>query len=208
MVSEEIACGRFSLGQMLSETMIAQELGVSRTPVREAFSHLEFRGLLITKPQSGTYVFDANEAAIKDLFEVSSCMEMQGLQSALQNDESALPKLVSEISEQMTDAFIVKDQDRYSALDRQFHRVFVASSGNKLLTSLYDPVSFKIQALAHVGIVREPLDKKYHEEHLNIAIEIARKGMDATRLLFSHHLDEAKAFQQLRTVSGSCSGTI
>ena len=138
MVSEEIACGRFSLGQMLSETMIAQELGVSRTPVREAFSHLEFRGLLITKPQSGTYVFDANEAAIKDLFEVSSCMEMQGLQSALQNDESALPKQVSEISEQMTDAFIVKDQDRYSALDRQFHRVFVASSGNKLLTSLSD----------------------------------------------------------------------
>jgi len=66
---------------MLSKNQIATDLGVSRTPVQEAFFHLEFQGLLVTKPQSGTFVFSPSPEDIKEIFEMRSCLEMRGFQT-------------------------------------------------------------------------------------------------------------------------------
>jgi len=65
---------------MLSKNQIATDLGVSRTPAQEAFFHLKFQGLLVTKPQSGTFVFFPSPEDIKEIFKMRSCLEMRGFQ--------------------------------------------------------------------------------------------------------------------------------
>ena len=79
-LGEDIRDERLKLGQMLSKNQIVTDLGVSRTPVREAFSYLEFQGLLVTKTQSGTFVFSPSPEDINEIFEMRSCLEMRGFQ--------------------------------------------------------------------------------------------------------------------------------
>ena len=69
-LGEDIRDDRLKLGQMLSKNQIVTDLGVSRTPVREAFSYLEFQGLLLAKPQSGTFIFSPSPEDSKEIFEM------------------------------------------------------------------------------------------------------------------------------------------
>ena len=72
---EDILSGRFQVDEELKETAIAEELGVSRTPVREAFRQLELEGLIRIVPNKGAYVSGISESDVSDIFEIRSLLE-------------------------------------------------------------------------------------------------------------------------------------
>jgi len=188
VLGEDIRDGRLKLGQMLSENQIATDLGVSRTPVREAFSHLEFQGLLVTKPQSGTFVFSPSHEDIKEIFEMRSCLEMRGLQSSLHTSENIFSETLQNISEEMDYAFRAGDEDNYAKLDHKFHESFIAFSGNRLLGSVYDPISLKLLALANNNLVLKMVDEVSHSEHMQIARSFGKKQFGEVKSLMTQHL--------------------
>ncbi len=187
-LAQEISEGRLRLGQMLSETRIAEDLGVSRTPVREAFSHLEFRGLLLTKPQSGTYVFDPSQADIDELFDMRGVLELKGFTASQLAARSELSGTLMQFGEQMEDAFRANDAAAYAQLDNRFHESFVGFSGNRLLASLYEPISLKIRALTNNGLVKSILDEAGHAEHLAIARKFSQNQFQEAKDIATRHM--------------------
>lgn len=163
----EIVGGRLRLGEMLSETRIATSLSVSRTPVREAFSRLENEGLLITRPKSGTYVFDPDESELRDLGEMRVCLEVEALRLSLQRSATALSADIDAIRPAMLNAFERDDPARYIQADRAFHQAVVERSENQLLIDMYRPIANKLCAIANGrGWSLDPA--RTHQEHLRL----------------------------------------
>jgi DNA-binding GntR family transcriptional regulator len=185
-VGEEIANGTLKLGQMISETMISEQLGVSRTPVREAFTRLEYKGLLITKPRSGTYVFEADENKRSELFDVSAGMELQGLRLSSQVQQPRFRDEIIQVSEKMSVTF-QRDEATYHSLNAEYHELFVQYSGNNLMLEIYDTVQHKIRALSNAGFFREMISESCHAAHMAIAHCVQKnEKREAFKLLSDH----------------------
>jgi DNA-binding GntR family transcriptional regulator len=187
-VGADIANGTLQLGQMISETMISENLGVSRTPVREAFTRLEYKGLLITKPRSGTYVFEADEKNRSELFDVSAGLELQGLRLSSQVQQSEYCEEIIHVSDKMNATF-QKDEASYHSLNADFHKIFVEYSGNNLMLEIYDTVQHKIRALSAAGFFREMVSESCHTAHMMIAHCVQKEETGEAFELLSKHMN-------------------
>lgn len=189
VVSKEIGEGRFKMGQMISELQIANELGVSRTPVREAFSRLEYRGLLVTIPQSGTYVFEATPEEFRDLSRMRACLEIQGLQQSIETANTQLTRDLLELCEEMTEARKADDGQAYQVLDSRFHNSFITNSGNKLLMDMYEPISLKVSALRNNHSLSDTFSESAHGDHLEISRLVEQSHFAQALDLVREHLN-------------------
>ncbi|MGR3492817.1 MAG: GntR family transcriptional regulator [Shimia sp.] len=168
VVSEEIASGRFKVGQMLSELKIARELDVSRTPVREAFTRLEHKGLLVTVPQSGTYVFETSPKEFLDLANIRGCLEVEGLRQGYDGPKGAFMDELSQVSDALEFAIAREDRAEFQELDQRFHSAFVRHSGNALLLDMYRPIGLKFKALVNNDLVSNYRDTVLEGDHRSI----------------------------------------
>lgn len=188
-ICAEIESGGIKVGQMLSESMIAERLGVSRTPVREAFSHLEQKGLVLTQPKKGTFVFDPDKQAVSDLFQVSGGLELQGLRLSLRTNREALRDNVSELFVEMDRAFSTDRANEYQLMNAAMHGAFVYFSGNLLLIEIYETLEIKLKALSHTSVNREMFNNKIHDEHRKIVDAVVGDSPEQAIPLLETHLD-------------------
>jgi DNA-binding GntR family transcriptional regulator len=184
-ICSEIETGRFALGQMLSETMIATRLGVSRTPVREAFSHLEQRGLVITQPKKGTFVFDPDQAAITDLFDVCDGFETNGLRlSARHSNSGLLATLESEV-DKMDGDFQAGRELSFHGHAAGFRRALVSFSESPLLVELYEGLSIKLSALSCAHVYRDHFVEEAFSRYRDTLTELSANKLDAACARFA-----------------------
>src|SRR5260221_9041097 len=85
-IRDLIITGKLALGEQLSENTLAEQLGVSRTPVREAFLRLESEGLVEVRPQRGTFVFQYDATELREILELPEGLEVGALRIALGRD--------------------------------------------------------------------------------------------------------------------------
>src|SRR2546430_8168411 len=97
---EAIIDGEFALGAVISEEMIAQSFGVSRTPVREAMGLLQSQGLVVIRPQVGSFVFTPSATDISALCAFRSIIEPKAAELAYRHDRTgAIASMASAIAE-------------------------------------------------------------------------------------------------------------
>ncbi len=123
----------------LTEEMVASELGVSRTPVREAFLMLEAVGLLQLVPRKGALVMAITSRQVQDVMEVRSVVETWCASRVLADDElrRSLVEALSAFHEELI-ALGDEDPTRLIETDRRFHRELVAAAGNQVMLDLYE----------------------------------------------------------------------
>ena len=127
-------------GARLLEQDLAQSLGVSRVPLREAFRMLAGEGLVVIQPRRGAVVSERSDAELRELFEVRSMFECAAARRlAGTRPVVALDKLDAMIAE-MKAAVRLKDMEAYSRLAARFHDFMVAASDNGLLLKLYEQI--------------------------------------------------------------------
>lgn len=144
---EQIASGRLALGAPLSDKALADELRISRTPVREALLQLRSEGLVVMHPQSGTYVFDATPREVEEICQVRAILETGALQVLTRRE---LPALVESLQRNVREAAAALRAGEYARcddLDTAFHEAIVALCGNAMLVATYRLVSDKVRAL-------------------------------------------------------------
>jgi DNA-binding GntR family transcriptional regulator len=147
-IRELIVSGRLALGEQLSESVLAEQLGVSRTPVREAFLRLETERLVEVRPQRGTFVFQYNLAELRDICELREVLETGALRIALsRNRGEAIERLAHETEAAETARVI--DPGPYQAFDNSFHDSLVKASANKELIEAYDRISGRVRAIRY-----------------------------------------------------------
>lgn len=146
-VRQAIIDGDFALGEQISEERLAESLGVSRTPVRDAMIRLQLQGLVSIQPKRGTFVFDPVPQDVIDVCRFRKMLETGAIRLALGHARAALVKDLQVIVVRMRDALADGDAVAYGRLDSSLHQCFVNHSGNPYIRDAYDLVSGQIAAL-------------------------------------------------------------
>ena len=132
-IREDILSGKYKENDELKEMTIGEELGVSRTPVREAFRQLELEGLIQIIPNKGAYVTGITKKDVKDIYMIRSLLE--GLCAAWAT-ENISNELMEELEENvyLADFHVQKEHfEQVAQLDNRFHEIMYIASGSKQL---------------------------------------------------------------------------
>ena len=194
-VKERLLDGRFPGGTLLSENALAQQLEISRTPIRQAFGQLEAEGLVELYPRRGALVVPISASEADDVHEARELIEshcarrasgahlQQELHAAIEAQEVALAAGGGGFAEQ----------------DRRFHRAIVAAAGNDLLTRAYDALADRQQRIAATTVARDPSRiERFIAEHREIAAALADDDGDVAAERLSAHLRSAHALSRRR----------
>lgn len=189
---EAIINGTLGPGERLMEIQLAEELGVSRTPVREAIRKLELEGFVVMVPRKGAYVSGISLKDIADVFEVRAALESlaAGLAAERITDEELeeLERILVRKSEIIEE----KDVSLFVESDTRFHETLYQASRNQRLIQILSNIRDEIQrfrsvSLAYPGRMREAL-----EEHRKIVEAISERNIVLAQALAWEHIENAE----------------
>lgn len=144
-VTTAILNGDLHPGDKLVEERLANQLNVSRIPVREAMQQLEQIGLVTRIPYKGTFVSTLEEQDIRELYELRLPLECLAARLAADKKDAATMGMLARVIEEMEIAAGEKDRRKMIELDAKFHDTLIQISGNRLLVSVWGPVSLKMR---------------------------------------------------------------
>jgi DNA-binding GntR family transcriptional regulator len=191
-VKERLLDGRYAGGALLSENEVSQRLGLSRTPVRQAFVQLEAEGLLELYPKRGALVVPIAASEVEDVFEARMLVEEHCARRAAAAGAGLAVELDEAIAE--GDRAVREDSSAgFARADRRFHRAIVHAAGNAILTRLYDALRDRQQRIAAVSLARNPADaQRFIADHREIAAALERRDGSAACELVAAHLRSAR----------------
>lgn len=186
-VRERIIDGRVRLGAGLSEQSLAAELGISKTPVREALLQLKQEGLVQVQPQRGTYVFRLEADQVTQITELREVLELAAAKAALQRNADALAERMTGLLEGMRKAYERDDRVAYRRLDGDYHDAIIDLCGNDYIRTAYRQISFCIAALRSRLSNEVLLNKASLADHREM-LRLVRAGDTAalTKLMRTH----------------------
>jgi DNA-binding GntR family transcriptional regulator len=123
-------------GEVITEGGLAREIGVSRTPVREALLRLEVEGLVTLQPKRGAVVAEFSMHDVEDVLEARVLVENHTAARSFAHRDTLLPK-ASEIHEEMKQRRNERDTAGFTDADRRFHELIVDAADNAVLSSIY-----------------------------------------------------------------------
>lgn len=188
---EAILQGRLRPGERLMEIQLAEEMGVSRTPVREAIRKLELEGFVVMVPRKGAYVAGISVKDIVDIFEVRAALE--GLAAGL-----AAERITDEEMDQLERSIHkinLSDEHDLKAIvegDTTFHALIYKSSRNQrleqIIMNLHEQINrFRITSLSQPGRLKIALD-----EHTKIVEAISDRNVEEAHQLATEHIENAE----------------
>lgn len=182
--------GRFPAGTLLSENELAKRLGISRTPVREAFLQLEAEGLLELYPRRGALVTPTSPSEADDVLEARLLIERHCISKVADQGAPLAAMLRESIAEQQQ--CLAPDGPSYAVADRRFHRLIVLANGNDVLTRVYDALRDRQQRITASAASRDPERiAMFIAEHEQIAEAIERGDADTAVQRITDHLRHA-----------------
>ncbi|MFP5451167.1 MAG: GntR family transcriptional regulator [Thermoleophilia bacterium] len=155
-VKERVLDGVYPGGELLSEGEVAAELGLSRTPVREAFLLLEAEGLMRLYPKRGALVVPVSPDEVRDVMETRQVVERHAAaRVATRAPEGVIDELQGLVDEQAARA-AEGDGAGFVDADRRFHRTLVEGAGNAVLLRLYDTLRDRQRRMGTATVTRDP----------------------------------------------------
>lgn len=186
-IRDLIITGHLAMGEKISESKLAEQLGISTTPVREAFAFLEREGLVSILPQRGTFVFKLQPGELNYICELRVALEPAALQLAMERQREPFLAALGETVESMERAIGKSDIPTYLTLDTRFHQTFFDHSGNPYLERAYGLISGKIAALRNRLGTDPHHTAKSLREHRSMLGHLAKgRTTDAIQVLLKH----------------------
>lgn len=180
--------GAVPMGSRLDENALAKQLGVSRTPVREAVGRLAQEGLIEYRPFQGNFVRLITLEQARELFQVRKSLEGLATRLAVQNlDDRGLAELEG-ILEEVQAALDAENIDQYSLADRNFHRAIATLAGNHTLNALLQQLSDQIQLARLLANRDESVVKRTANERPLILRALRERDADAAARLMEDHI--------------------
>lgn len=187
-IREGILSGKYKQNEELKENTLGQELGVSRTPVREALRQLELEGLVKIIPNKGAYVIGLTERDIKDIYDARSALE--GL-CARWAAEYITDEQLKELSENVELSEYYAARGNYAQvceLDTKFHEILYQASGSRIMEQMMLNFHHYVERVRRVSLATEGRAEKSNEEHRRIVRAIAEKNPKQAEELAHRHV--------------------
>lgn len=187
---KRILDGRFPGGELITEGDISEGVGISRTPVREAFLRLESEGLLRLYPKRGALVTPISVGQVESVMETRLVIERHALTKVIALGVTPLAELEKELARQTRFAENSRPREFVEA-DREFHRLYVAAAANPILLGLYDSLRDQQSRMGLSAIARdERRTAQIIEEHTRILAALARPSAEEAVAVIDDHLSE------------------
>lgn len=184
---EEILTSRLAPGTELNEVALAQELGTSRGPLREALGRLAAEGLVTIVPRRGAMVSRLTREEFLDSYRVREALESLAVRLAV-------PRLTDEdlaslraMSDEMIAHADADDQQRFFEVNARFHQAFVAASGNEKLQEIHRVLIAQMGRMLSTSLaLRGSMQQSVAEHRAILGAVEARDAERAVRLLEEH----------------------
>lgn len=190
-LEQQILSGVYEPGAVLSENRLSADLGVSRTPVREALARLESQGLLQTVPNRGIVVSGVTLEDAADIYEIRLRIEgMAAAKCAGQLTPEQLARL-TEIVELQEFYAGKENAQRLRVLDSDFHQAIYEFCGSPVLTSILTELHHKLQRFRTLSLSRPERTALAVAEHKQILDAIAVGDAAGAQELTARHIQNA-----------------
>lgn len=189
---QAILTGELKPGERLMEIHLADKLGVSRTPVREAIRRLELEGLVTMTPRRGAQVAQITEKSMSDVLEVRRALDALCVELACDRIDAAGLASLSKACDVFEDSVREGDSKKIAQADVALHDIIVHAADNQRLIQLVNNLSEQMYRYRFEYIK----DKSQHEtlvkEHRIIYQSIARKDKETAAAAAKTHIDNQK----------------
>ncbi len=189
-VRDMIIEGKLPVGGRIHEGQLGQQLGISRTPLREALKVLASEGLVELIPGRGAIVRKLSQKDVQDMLSVLSHLESMAGPLICQNVTAEDLQKIRQIHDEMLEFYEVRDRLRYFKLNQQIHSLLIALTGNESLRLVHGILLTRMKRIRYIGDRTEQswLDAIHDHEEMLHALE-ARDGARLSAAL-AHHLEE------------------
>ena len=196
MVYEElkmqILTGAIVPGTRMMEVELAKDIGVSRTPIREAIRKLEKEGLVTIEPRRGAYASQISTQDMVEILEVRQNMEgLAAFFAASRMKPEQLAEL-KDISEHYNAAVQSGDMEEMIKHDTRFHRIIVESCNNKVLVQMIEQLQELVLRFRYIYYDNFRRAENMPEEHFEILHAIETGDAEAARSAADVHIDRLK----------------
>jgi DNA-binding GntR family transcriptional regulator len=191
-----IIAGDLPAKTRLMEPDLARQLGVSRTPLREAIRQLEAEGLVTAVPRVGTFVSEVSPRDVEDTYAIRAVLEGLAARLAAKNTDPAKAATLRTILADL--ARKTPDYRVYHEEAGRFHDAILALAGNQRLQSLYQLLTHQITRFRTLSLALPQRPEVSYREHRRIATAILRgRGAEAEHLMRAH-IEGARAVLRQR----------
>ena len=184
----EILTGHLRPGEALSETRIAEQHGISRTPVREVFQRLAKEGLLRVVPQIGTFVAPINLAAVTGSQFIREALECRAVRLAAEHVTKSQIAVLRQQTERQACAIDTGDHLEFFALDEVMHRTILEVAGHPGVWDLIASVKAQLDRVRHLSLEDSAWLKMIFRQHRTIVRHIADHDPSGAEQAMQEHL--------------------
>ena len=185
---DSILKGELETGERLMEIHLANKLGVSRTPIREAIRMLEQEGLAVTYPRRGAQVAKMTEKDLQDVLEIRDALDELAAKSAIKN---ITPEAISELKETMTafkEAAYRGDIREVAAADEKFHNIIYQAADNPKLLVIIHNLKEQMYRYRYEYVKDNANYERILKEHEEIILGLEKKDAGYVRERMHAHL--------------------
>ncbi len=182
-IREAIIRGSLKAGERVAESEIAERLGISRTPVREAFRQLESEGFLTVTPRRGAVVSPVTEKDVMEFYAIKSILEGHAARIATDKLTERDLRRMEELNNQLEEFARKGDSKACYRVHNEFHEVFLRACGNDKLCKLVQNLVQQFQRFRISLHVAGKIDRAIEQHHAIVKAFEARDADLAERLV-------------------------
>lgn len=187
-IRSDILNGKYKRGEELVESSIGKELGISRTPVREAIRQLELEGLVQLVPNKGAFVTGISEKDVRDIYLIRARLEGLAARMAAKN---ITPELLDAMEETVVLSEYHAKKEHYEQvceMDSKFHKLLYKASGSRILEHTLTDFHQYVQRVRMASIMKKRRMEKSNDEHDAILTAIREYDEEKAELVATRHI--------------------
>ncbi len=191
---EAIITGELKPGEHLMEIKLANEMGVSRTPVREAIKKLEQEGMVVMTARKGAEVASINAKDLKEVLEIRRALESLACQLACQHMTEEDIKVLESINDEVKQAIVENNPEKIAHLDVKFHAYILEMSKNSRLITEVSHLKEHVYRYRREYIEDLKNKNTITDEHAKIIADIARQNEKGVKKDIEHHIETQEKY--------------
>lgn len=190
ILREQIVTAELEPGRRLSENELAEQLGISRTPIREALARLREDRLVAIVPQLGTFVTLISPKAVADAAFVREALECNAVRlTSMRIQADGLEELQAGLAAQER-AISESDDDAFDVLDEAFHRTLCEHSGHEIAWSLSRRANGHLDRVRRLSLPEAGYMAEMLDQHRSVVAAVAASRPGEAERELRHHLRE------------------
>ncbi|CAN5420064.1 GntR family transcriptional regulator [soil metagenome] len=198
-VREAIQSGRLKPGDRSREAELAEAIGLSRTPIREALSRLETDGLVVHDATRGIVVAELDYSMVTEVYYMRQVLEGTAARLAAQHASEVEISMLVDLCRQYEAS--IGDQARLNASNRQFHEMLYRCSHNRYLTAMARGLNDSLSLLGPTMLSSPERATETLKEHEAVVAAIRNRDADAAEQALRNHIQAAQKVRMRRLFS-------